>query len=110
MTREEAKEHFWKDTEKFGESVSKKFGSINYQKIFTGYYIGSEIDKFIDKIYDHFEDRNCENCKHWNPSKFDLNEGNGEAYIDCNVMYVEPSEDINISNFYCNRWERKRYL
>lgn len=43
------------DTDEFGESVAKRFGSINYQKIFTGYYMGSEIDKFIDKIYDSFE-------------------------------------------------------
>lgn len=55
MTKEEAKKHFWMDTDEFGESVAKRFGSINYQKIFTGYYMGSEIDKFIDKIYDSFE-------------------------------------------------------
>lgn len=73
MTREEAKKHFWCDTNEFGESVAKRFGSINYSKIFTGYYIGSEIDNFIDKIYDDFEEREiflttkntlCDGCKH----------------------------------------------
>lgn len=65
MTREEAKKHFWCDTNEFGESVAKRSGSINYSKIFTGYYIGSEIDKFIDKIYNDFENKKCENCKQW---------------------------------------------
>ena len=74
MTRQEAKEYFWCDTDKFGESVARKFGSVNYNKIFTGYYIGSEIDKFIDKIYDEFEEREkflatkdvlCNDCKYY---------------------------------------------
>ena len=56
MTREEAKKYFWTDTKEFGESVAKKYGRINYQKIFSGYYIGREIDEFIDKIYDDFEE------------------------------------------------------
>lgn len=110
MTREEAKKHFWYDTDKFGESVSKKFGGIYYEKIFRGYYIGSEIDKFIDKIYDNFESRSCNNCK------FCLEDSNDyDVWLECRcpdspMEYSSVITDIAgylTTDFCCNKYEQK---
>lgn len=104
MTREEAKEHFWKDTEKFGESVAKRFGSINYNKIFTSYYIGSEIDMFIDKIYDYFENRTCESCKHF---EVDDTIDTNKCFGWCNNIVSCTKSNICDIDFYCKYWENK---
>lgn len=99
MTRESAKKHFWTDTEEFGESVAKRFGNINYEKIFTGYYIGSEIDKFIDKIYDDFKARTCRRCKYCDTR---------DTPMVCMKMDVPTSyADIPDEKYGCTRWEAK---
>lgn len=102
MTREEAKKYFWTDTKEFGESVAKKFGSINYQKIFSGYYIGREIDEFIDKIYDDFEEamkpKTCNECEWWDFNSYGIFKKcfNGEG----NCVSTK-------SSFGCNRFKQK---
>ena len=97
MKRDDAKKHFWTDTDDFGESVAKRFGDINYEKIFTGYYIGSEIDKFIDKIYDYFENRSCKSCKYFTSSL------NTNKYDCCEKGITDTS-----ISFCCNKWEVKK--
>lgn len=58
-----------------------------------------DIEKHIDKIYDDFESRTCENCINYSDTE---NEG----------FWCEEFEEsfININerpeNFGCNKWER----
>ena len=97
MTREEAKTIFW--TDKYGKSVFEKFCDISYQKIVSSRYIGSEIDKFIDEIYDDFESRTCENCKL-------LNRDTGKSYSTCTELPLNMGADT-ITEFGCNWFKRK---
>lgn len=108
MTRQEAKEHFWCDTDKFGESVARKFGNVNYNKIFTGYYIGSEIDKFIDKIYDDFEERKQTSSKDKENKYFIISYmfgkqsfGTGTLGYICDIYpnLEQLTKEVNVDNF-----------
>ena len=64
-------------------------------------------DRMMELFEEYYSERKCSNCKNWNPSQFDLMEANGDGYIDCNKIYAESNEVININNFSCNRWESK---
>lgn len=58
----------------------------------TGYKVET-IDDLIDKIYDDFENRTCESCKHNNT---------------CEMQYVLRQGVTNTSflkDFGCNKWE-----
>lgn len=52
----------------------------------------------IDKIFDDFESRTCENCSMYT-----------DGFGICTIAYdtFERSEDLNKSNFSCNNWEAK---
>ena len=66
--------------------------------------IKPNIFHLIDKIYDEFESRTCENCKHFVPS-----EVNYVLYPDQNYCMEDISMDSDFTmieyNFGCNRWE-----
>lgn len=68
-------------------------------------------DFIIDKIYDSFENRTCENCKYIDDEYFDLfcinpNVINQHDHLfgDGQSMY----DNFKVSaNFGCNKWESK---
>ena len=68
MNRDEAKNLFWRRKGTFEIGLDRQ-----YEKVISSYYIGSEFDKFIDKIYDDFESRTCENC-YWYSSEVCTND------------------------------------
>ena len=81
MTREEAKE-------------------FEYSLDVDGYYY-KDVELIIDKIYDDFESRTCENCTYlYRP---DLT--NGIYRCENNVVTIEDGE-IEL-DFGCNKWEAK---
>jgi len=62
-------------------------------------------DKIVDKIYDDFESRICENCIHFIKDKFNNNEntcisGCGDIAIGFDTVYCS-------SDFGCIEWESK---
>ena len=78
MTLNEAKEIFWAASRDGKAGVFEKAMDIQYTKVVSSYYIGSEFDKFIEKIYSDFKleleaeyqrgrdsilSRTCEGCK-----------------------------------------------
>lgn len=87
MTRQEAKR-------KLFELIESGFINFNEKGL-------------IDSIYDDFENRNCENCKHYNPSNYDLKEDILDQWIECANLYVETRELIQLKDFCCNKWETK---
>ena len=90
MTREEAiKEH---------REIDKNNKWFNYDLQLLG---------LIDKIFDDFESRTCENCIHWNVSEESKLDGNGDGFIDCMIIYAESFGSIDYKNFGCNKFERK---
>lgn len=82
MTREEAKELF----EKASDS------SLNYLDSAEAVSI-SQVEIILNEIYDDFENRTCENCKH--TATLGKN-------IACNLLSYWVSND-----FYCKKWESK---
>jgi len=77
MTREEAKDLFRIDIDSYGK-------------------VKSPISK-VDKIYDDFESRTCENCK------YNLN----GIECNCNESVVEWLDTDTFPDFGCNKFERK---
>jgi len=87
MTREEIKEIDY-------EWVNDEFPMLNRV----------EVEALIDKIYDDFESRTCENCKWSNDivSKC-LNEKNGQDLIDDAWIYMQIEEGFTCGK----RFERR---
>ena len=82
MTREEAKDLI----------------EIEYDDYY--YCCDSNHCSVIDQIYDDFESRTCENCKHaQNTTVSDMENG----YLDCNKLYVEGFLE---QGFGCSLFER----
>ncbi len=80
MTREEAKKMFREDVDAYGKP----------KKIMTK----------IDKIFDYFENRSCENCKYYKKSI-------SQDYETC---FLIKNNGYNLDcdkDFCCNRWENK---
>jgi len=65
----------------------------------TGYKVET-IDDLIDKIYDDFENRTCENC-----SYFSL--VNGWKNCELFIFEVGIDSDIDESKMSCNEWKEK---
>ena len=82
MTREEAKHLFYK---------------INMSSVRRGEYPVESAKETIDKIYDDFESRTCENCK------YNLN----GIECNCNESVVEWLDTDTFPDFGCNKFERK---
>ena len=59
---------------------------------------GTEI---IDKIYDDFESRTCENCKHFIDSEC-MVIGDWDCYYDSPAQWTPPKD------FGCNKFVRKQ--
>jgi hypothetical protein len=66
-----------------------------------------ELEFFINKIYDDFENRRCTNCKHYQPSLGDIQEGIEDQWLECDNLYVETRDLCDLKYFSCNRWEVK---
>ena len=66
----------------------------------------NDIAQAVNDIYDDVESRTCENCKHLNMSKFHFNEGGGDMYIPCELIYVETTGANTLQEFGCNMFER----
>ena len=72
-----------------------------------GKWIETEIEgeELIDMIYDDFESRTCENCKHWS---LDLEYGHKLGYCDKDIGNSLTIDNVTKHNFGCNRWEKKQ--
>lgn len=57
MTREEARKEFWQVSRDGYSGVFERAFSIKFNEVIKMPYHGSEFDKFINKIYDDFEQR-----------------------------------------------------
>ena len=85
MTREEAKEYL-------GETL-KDFYDIDY-----------DCDFIVDKIYDDFESRTCENCRNWSQEHITI----GLCLMEVSEMDIPDLSKYSTSNnFGCNKFERK---
>lgn len=61
-------------------------------------------EKVIDEIYDSFESRTCENCKHWSMEYTNL----GICLKDVDTENIPDLSDFcTVGDFGCNRFERK---
>ncbi len=61
--------------------------------------------EFVDKIYDSFESRSCENCEQWRREHKNI--GLCKSGIDqCSVK--DLYEFTTRPDFYCNKWEKTR--
>lgn len=71
MTRDESKKEFWQVSRDGYSGVFERAFNIKFNEVIKMPYYGSEFDKFIDKIYDNFEQRikeleapkTCDGCK-----------------------------------------------
>jgi hypothetical protein len=54
-----------------------------------------ELEFFINKIYDDFENKSCDNCKY--------------DFCGCDIQdsLIRSHNDDNFSDFCCNKWESK---
>jgi len=80
MNREDAKDLFRLDRDSYGK-------------------VRTPITK-VDKIYDEFESRICENCKHYNCG----------CSIQDSLISVSLEKNLgmpNLNNFGCNKFERE---
>jgi len=88
-----------------------------YTNIYS-YVEFNEADRLLDEIYDDFENRTCENCKHWKQYENDeygkcVNKKINEDFLDtegeCNELNYYDCYPVfePIKNFGCNRFERK---
>ncbi len=92
MTREKAKNIFTKHIH--NEDTFVRIDIRTYQN-------------FIDNIYDGFDNRTCENCKHCNEASGVQSDAIGWQTIECeywdgNFSIVEVYDD----GFGCNKWEQ----
>jgi len=55
----------------------------------------------IDKIYDDFEDKICDNCKYIKKDKYNL------RYCCCPTSPLSSTNQALHPTFGCNRWEQK---
>jgi hypothetical protein len=96
MTREEAKAIVFNDLEPY---------VLNHieLEIDSKYIHRKAVINFVDEIYNDFESRTCENCKHWN--------GNEECellvYDYCINDYCDDRCITTSPSFSCNKWEDK---
>lgn len=88
MTKEEAKNEFWRQNGVFERGLSN-----SYKKVIMSYFIGSEFDLFIDKIYDENKKaKSCDGC-------INSPENNGGNYrLECGEC----------RRFYADRFEEKK--
>lgn len=89
------------------DKALEAYDDIDYaDNYFTSGRIDTESEKLINKIYNEFESRTCNNCKHLNMSKFHTNEGCGDMYIPCDLIYVETTGANTLQEFGCNMFKR----
>ena len=100
MTREEAKREFWKKN-----GVFDKLFEYCFDRVLKLPYKGSVIDIFIDKIYDDFENRTCENCKYYKEEESYCKNEENEVFEFDNYKKMKVPD----WKFGCNRFERKKY-
>ena len=116
MTLNEAKEIFWAASRDGKAGVFEKAMDIQYTKVVSSYYIGSEFDKFIEKIYSDFKleleaeyqrgrdsilSRTCKSCKH----KYIVDSMTTECRDnDSPIDYLDLE---CFPEFSCNKWEQK---
>ena len=60
-----------------------------------------EIAETIDKIYNDFESRTCESCKH---NKFKKTTVKDDGFFECDLLYMESSSWWT-TDFGCNKYE-----
>jgi len=90
MTREEAKKLFWKKG-----GVFEKTFMYCLDKVLKLPYRGSEVDVFIDRIYDDFESRVCKNCLYYFKET---------CVCDESPLVTEIVDE----NYGCNKFERRK--
>ena len=77
-------------------------GNIDYWK----HYGKVELHRDIDRIYDDFENRTCNNCVHYKPAlEYDCTV-EGTCELDVCMDYENLSNMVS-SSFGCNEWESK---
>ena len=86
MNRDLAKNEFWKK-----DGVFERGLCCNYNKVITSYFLGSEFDSFIDKIYDDFEKKL--EYSFWN-----------DVAVDTKIL-VRDDEDDNWQNRYFAKYK-----
>ena len=69
----------------------------------------AEVGNAIDKIYDDFESRTCENCKHWFMAITRDEDHNNTKTPTC-MLFAKSDDEYTIfpdKDFGCNKFERK---
>jgi len=59
----------------------------------------------VNKIYDYFESRTCENCKHYQEHTYHSSiktEATKTTIIRCQELHINKGKD-----FGCNKWEKR---
>ena len=92
MTREESLDAIEIDYDTEGYAVP-----IESMTSFT------DVVNLVSKIYDDFESRTCESCKH---NKFKKTTVKDDGFFECDLLYMESSSWWT-TDFGCNKWAFK---
>lgn len=93
LTREEAKRQ---EPYIFIEGASFRPDTIEYNRV--------EYERIINKIYDDFESRTCENCKYF----AEWNDGNGRLGVGDCIGNISISIESTVPDYFgCNEFEPK---
>ena len=95
MTREEAIERF----AKVSDSAINSPDSCDVISLY-------ESIEIIKEIYNDFESRSCDNCKHWNNDCRNISINTTGFCIYFGISNGDFEDDMK-NNFYCNKWEQK---
>jgi len=71
----------------------------------ASFMASNDVKLLIDKIFDDFESRTCENCKHWDED--DTGYGYKLGYCEKDVGNGFTIDNVTQHSFGCNRWEQK---
>jgi hypothetical protein len=80
------------------EEANDKMGIYTYWDDGSELLARQDVDRIVDKIFDDFESRTCENCNN---------------YIDrycgvvCYFVNSKPEKTRVLKDFCCNQWEAK---
>jgi hypothetical protein len=104
MTREEAKQEFWRVSKSGGYTgVFERAFNIRFKDALKMLYHGSEFDKFIDKIYNSLEAqqqlKSCKSCKY-------VDKIENESYAHWLCCDKTGMWDME-AGFYCSYYELK---
>lgn len=81
------------------------------EEAFDGIYHADTFDlaqDMVNKIYDDFESRTCENCKHYEEIIQGIGECSNDIYEGFSAGLVYDYDNMFLpKDFGCNKWESK---